>query len=399
MMGIFSSLSGTVRVELTSADVAGSVHNINRMNIPVSDFQFVGDLTVQFTVFRRHYRRIQKIAQAKGESVSVISNDGIIWPILGLRKRPVLLAGVVLFSSLTLFLPSRILFVKVEGNESIPSGLILEVADEAGINFGASRRAVRSEKMKNELLGALPELQWAGVNTYGCTAVISVRERTPDIRKQSETQISSVVAAREGVVTSCTIVNGTGLCNVGQAVQMGQKLISAYTDCGGIITARRAEGEVFAQTRRKMRSVSSLQVRSRVRLRAQKANFALCIGKKRINFYKGSGIYDGSCVKMITRYQLALPGDFELPVTLIKEQYCAYQMHTKQNDEKLVSVQMSEFSKSLLRNDGIALSILDAKETVIAENGLVCLNGVYTCNEMIGRQQAEQNGAFHGKTD
>ena len=398
-MGIISSLSGTVRVELTSADVAGSVRSINRMNIPVSDFRFTGDLTVQFTVFRRHYRKILKNAQSKGESVSVISNDGIIWPVLGLRKRPVLLAGIVIFSALTLFLPSRVLFVKVEGNESIPSGLILEVAYNAGINFGASRRAVRSEKMKNELLSMLPELQWAGVNTYGCTAVISVKERAPDTRKQPDTQISSVVASREGVVTSCTVINGTGLCNVGQAVQRGQKLISAYTDCGGVITAGRAEGEVFAQTRRKMRSVSVLQVRSRVQMRAVETNFALCIGKKRINFYKGSGIYDGSCVKMITRYQLALPGDFELPVTLIKEQYHVYQMETKQNNKKSMSLQLSEFSKSLLRNDGIALSISDTQETVTSENGLVWLNGVYTCNEMIGRQQAEQNGVFHGKTN
>ena len=398
-MGIISSLSGTVRVELTSADVAGSVRSINRMNIPVSDFRFTGDLTVQFTVFRRHYRKILKNAQSKGESVSVISNDGIIWPVLGLRKRPVLLAGIVIFSALTLFLPSRVLFVKVEGNESIPSGLILEVAYNAGINFGASRRAVRSEKMKNELLSMLPELQWAGVNTYGCTAVISVKERAPDTRKQPDTQISSVVASREGVVTSCTVINGTGLCNVGQAVQRGQKLISAYTDCGGVITAGRAEGEVFAQTRRKMRSVSVLQVRSRVQMRAVETNFALCIGKKRINFYKGSGIYDGSCVKMITRYQLALPGDFELPVTLIKEQYQVYQMETKQNNKKSMSLQLSEFSKSLLRNDGIALSISDTQETVTSENGLVWLNGVYTCNEMIGRQQAEQNGVFHGKTN
>lgn len=37
--------------------------------------------------------------------------------------------------------------------------------------------------MKNALLSAIPELQWAGVNTYGCRAVISVRERTLPERK------------------------------------------------------------------------------------------------------------------------------------------------------------------------------------------------------------------------
>ena len=37
---------------------------------------------------------------------------------------------------------------------------------------------IRSEKVKNSLLQRIPQLQWAGINTDGCVAVISVREKT-----------------------------------------------------------------------------------------------------------------------------------------------------------------------------------------------------------------------------
>ena len=89
--------------------------------------------------------------------------------------RPVLLAGLGILFLLAMYLPSRVLFIRVEGNMQIPDRQILAAAEECGIRFGASRREVRSEKVKNALLSSVPQLQWAGVNTAGCVATISVR--------------------------------------------------------------------------------------------------------------------------------------------------------------------------------------------------------------------------------
>ena len=54
---------------------------------------------------------------------------------------------------------------------------ILERAEYCGVHFGAKAGSVRSEQVKNRLLFEIPELRWAGVNTTGCTAVITVAER------------------------------------------------------------------------------------------------------------------------------------------------------------------------------------------------------------------------------
>ena len=80
--------------------------------------------------------------------------------------------GLCLLLLLVCILPTRVLFMRVEGNESIPENLILEAAEDCGIRFGASRSAVRSEKVKNGILSRISELQWVGVNTKGCIAVI-----------------------------------------------------------------------------------------------------------------------------------------------------------------------------------------------------------------------------------
>ena len=397
-MVVFNSIAVPVRIELTSADIGNALCAINSMQIRIKDLYAIDDLTVQFTVLHSDMKQIETMAQQRGDHVVVLSCEGIFWTIRGMKQRPVLLLGITVLMLLAVFLPSRVLFVEVEGNEKIPESLILEAARDAGIGFCDSRRAVRSEKVKNQLLATLPQLQWAGVNTYGCTAVISVKERSAEQEIQHN-PVSHVIASGDGVITSCVVTSGTGLCAVGQVVKKGQILISGYTDCGGVITAGRGQGEVFAQTRYKMTSVTPAESRIREETIKKQTYYSLHFGKKRINFYKGSGISDGSCVKMIEQYHLTLPGDYTLPVMLVKEEQFSYKTVNQQSDQMQLTADLSLFARDYIRDNGVALMVVEAEETVETKNDLIALNGIYSCTEMIGREQGVQIGDFHGKTD
>ena len=398
-MGLIQSLSGTVRLELTSADVAGSLRRINELRIPVWAVESGGDLTVSFCVSRRSQHRIAKIAARRGERLRVLGHDGLYWSFQALHRRPVLLLAVGMLLALALFVPSRVLFVEVDGNEQIPSSMILEGAQAAGIRFGASRRAVRSEKMKNALLGAVPQLQWAGVNTYGCVAVISVRERAEELKAREGAAVSNIVASSDGVITSCTVTGGSALCAVGQAVQKGQVLISGYVDCGQIITATRAAGEIFASTKHDLTVVMPSESLVRRRTQDENTKFSIQLGKKRINFYKGSGISDGTCVKMYSEYYLTLPGGYRLPVKLIKETIRRTDTQPQQCSEEAAALLLSKSAKNYLRGQLVALTILDAQESFLSDGSCCRMTGQYACTEMIGREQGEQIGDFHEKTD
>ena len=396
-MGIFRSLAGSARLELTSADVSAALRDINAAKIRVWDVRIVGDLTVQFTASQKSIRFIEKIAERKGERLNVIGRSGLFWPIMGLRNRPVLVFGMAFLFALAIFVPGRVLFVRVEGNAAVPGEMILEAAQDAGICFGASRRAVRSEKVKNRLLGVMPQLQWAGVNTYGCTAVITVRERAQEQETKEECPVSSIVASCDGVITSCTVTRGSSLCAVGQAVQKGQVLISGYVDCGQSITVTRSQGEIFAQTRHELTIVTPSETMAREELRDQRTYYGFRIGKKRINFVKGSGISDGTCVKMYQEYQLTLPGGYRLPISLVKETVLAYDLKPCERSDVVVKRQLSDFAKGYLQDHLVALVVLNAQEELTAEEKRFLFHGYYHCTEMIGRERAEQIGEFHEK--
>ncbi len=394
-MGLFRSLSGLVEVELVSADLPGALAAINGEDIPLFAVRQPDDLTASFRLQRRHYRRLRSLTAGRGESLRVLHKRGLYWAGKSLLYRPVLLVGLLFLFCMLLYLPSRVFFIQVDGNASVPTNLILEAAEECGICFGASRRDVRSERVKNALLEAVPELQWAGVNTAGCVATISVRERSITETAEVENTVSSIAAAIDGIITSCTAIRGNLLCRPGQAVKAGEILISGYTDCGLTIRATRAEGEVFAQTIRKIRAVTPSEYGQRGEITAVKRKITLLIGKNRINLWKDSGISGATCGRMYAEYYVTLPGGFRLPVALAVEEYTLCQVEASIWEE--VQSHLQKFAPGYVQSQMVAGSILSRDEALSESDGIYRLEGEYVCTEMIGRVQREQIGEYHGE--
>ena len=392
-MGLIRSITGMVAVEMDSADIPALLSAIAELGIPVFHAEIKGELTLQLRIRREDWRGVRTLCRRRGERVRIRNRLGLYWELKGLLHRPVLLAGFAALVLLVLLLPRCVLFVRVEGNHRIPDARILEAAADSGIRFGATRREVRSERMKNALLDAVPQLQWAGVNTYGCLAVISVRERPAQEQELLESGgIGSIVAACDGLVLSATASRGTCLCRPGQAVARGEVLISGYTDLGLAIGATRAEGEIFAQTRRLLRAVTPLEARLRGDQQEKVVKFSLLIGKTRINFWKGSGICGGSCGRMYEEYYITLPGGFRLPIALIKETVTVSEIRTVPLDPTALQVSMERFGKDYMCRQMICGSIQGESMEYLEENGILMLKGEYLCTEMIGRFRQEKIG-------
>ena len=398
-MGVIRSIAGMMEVEITSADLPGALAAILERNIPVFSVTPKGDLTLKFYIYRKDLNILSNLCNRRGETLHVVHKTGLYWAGRTLLKRPVLLVGIAFLLFVVLFLPTRIYFVQVEGNSTVPARQILAAAEESGIRFGASRREVRSERMKNALLEELPQLQWAGVNTSGCVAIISVRERTAPEKVDEKTGVSSIVAACDGIVISTTVTQGNALCQPGQAVQEGQVLISGYTDCGLCIQATRAEGEVFAQTQRNLTAVMPAQVLRRQAVREETSRYSVLVGKKRINLWKGSGIWDGSCGRMYEEYYITLPGGFQLPFAIVKETITHYTTESAQQDQTFAESDLAEFSKNYLLRQMLAGKIMDSQMEMVQDGELYRMESSCLCTEMIGRVRQEKIGEYHGKSD
>ncbi len=394
-LGFWNDLSGMIEIEVTSATAVDAMNAANMAGIQLSSVRVIDDLTFSCTVERRNVRALLQLLRRRGDNPRILRRTGLYWSLAGLRKRPVLVFGILFLIAFSLYLPTRVLFIAVEGNHTIQTTRILDEAENCGIRFGAARRSVRSEQMKNKLLGAIPDLEWAGINTYGCLAVISVRERTIENGENGKTGASSIVAERDGVVHSITATAGNPLCHVGQAVTAGQVLISGYTDCGLTIKAQRSVGEIMAYTSRDLTLITPQQSTRKGAIIRTQTKYSIIFGKKLINLSQDSGISDTSCDKIYEINYITLPGGFVLPAAVVAE----HTTYRESSDQPREDAQqwMPAYAKDYIQKQMIAGQVLHTIQNYQTKDGLRILTSRYACLEMIGREQKEEIMINNGK--
>ena len=384
-MWLFDSLFGSVRIRITSASVESTLFAINEHGVTLKGITYGNDIVVELSVARTQFAALKDIVTHYGGDVQILKTEGIYWSINSLKRRPVILLGLLLYAFLAIYLPTRVLFVQVEGASKVASEIVLDQAQCVGIHFGASRSAVRSEKVKNALLASVPELRWVGVNTYGCVAVISIKERNDIPKNQDSSGISSIVAKCDGIIDELVITRGNPLCKVGQAVVKDQLLVSGYTDCGISIKATSADAEVYAKTLHELQLVMPMAFNKRTEIQERTTKFSVFFGKKLIKLYNDSGISSEECVKMYNKSYLMLPGGFALPAGIVTETLIFYDTEgTIAQEETLYSL-VSDLGAAYLKDNMVSGEIISSTHTAQTEGMVYTLNGRYFCREMIGK--------------
>lgn len=377
---------GSIRVRLTGADPERTLRMLTRMH-RLEGIDRSSDLTVEFTAAQWDWKDIEDTAKRNGDKVVILFRRGLPKLLRSWLEVPVITVTILLLLGASVWLPSRILFIQIEGNETVPARLILEQAEQCGLYFGSSRGNLRSEQIKNRLLEFVPELSWVGVNTSGCVATISLKERQtePDAEKSVP---GNIVAAVDAVITEITATAGTAMCAPGDAVKSGQVLISGYTDLGLCTHVETAEGEVYGLTRRESEAVipESTLIPGDETVTVKK--YSLLFGKKRINLYSDSGILHTGCGKMTQIRYLRLPGGWTLPVALIEETYTVSELRESGRWEQSAREALTAGAQAQIKQAMIAGQILGMESEFDSGDGGYRLKALYECREMIGKRSS-----------
>ena len=176
-------------------------------------------------------------------------------------------------------------------------------------------------------------------------------------------------------------------------------LISGYSDCGRSILAERAEGEIYAQTERQLTAVLDRNWVSKGEMLTTDQKYSLIIGKKRINFYKDSGIPLSECDRIYTQRTVVLPGGWELPISVITETVITYRTESAVLSQQDGQLLLSDFASDYLKDQMIAGHIMTEATTISPEDSVLWLEGKYYCHEMIGQSKEEEIISPYGKSD
>lgn len=170
--------------------------------------------------------RVRPLARSSRSRVEVVGHGGFPFTLKRVRRRKMMVVGALLFFVLLNLLTARVWFVDVTGHQQVAPERIVGLAADHGLRPGVAKDAVNLKAMEKEMLLALPELSWVGVNITGTRAMIAVVEKT--LPKAEDKSPAHVAAAKDGVITEVIVIAGQAAVKKGDTVKKGDLLIKGF---------------------------------------------------------------------------------------------------------------------------------------------------------------------------
>lgn len=219
-------LLGYVVLKIRGPKLERFLNRAAKEGIAIWDAERLGQTMLVVRVSLAGFRRARRLCRAQGWRVSIAEKVGL--PFLGVRllRRKMLVAGGLLALAAIYWASGYIWFVAIETEEGAPVEKILQVAEEAGLRPGVSRRSIDRYQIQRALLLEIDELSWATVQIQGTRAVIEANLRAG--LPPSMTRPGDLVAARDGIVERVVVLNGRALVRAGDTVKRGDLLITGF---------------------------------------------------------------------------------------------------------------------------------------------------------------------------
>jgi len=375
---------GTARVAITGAYPQSGLNRMAAQRIPFWDIVQRDPLQVEVTVYSAHLRRSTQLAQRAMCELQVLDHQGFVSKFRGLRRRPILLVGL-LCSLLLVFWSQQYLWtIEVEGNETIPTVEILRNLSDLGIRAGTPLNQIEPQRLENRMLDRMPGLSWFTINANNARATVLVKERIPLPDLVATQEPTNVIASQAGLIEQMEVYDGQPQVEPGQMVVKGQLLVSGVTTPWRTTVLHHAMAEVYARTWRTAEIICPKEVQRKTQTTQSGSSWSLIIGNKLMKICGDTGISTVGCDKMITTYPLMLPGGITLPIAL--ERTICLSFTTEDTAQDVAALQERLMSDYALRTRGdmIAGQIHSADGTLSEETAYWHLWAVCECTEQIG---------------
>ena len=347
-----------------------------------------GELHAFFMV--ADFRRLRELSSRNGFEVTRIMRRGAPVLVKRLRRRQVLVAGLV-FMVLATWVTSLFVWdIRVSGNETVPRAVIMENLKSLGFTYGTLGFGVQSEQISEEMKLLVPELSWLAINIRGARAYVLVRERTPKPEVVNRKIPAMVVAAKSGIITRMSVLEGRPLVKIGATVEAGEILVSG-------IMEPRINKQTANDPPRLTHALAEIEARTWYELSAQmpietivkrftgerKRKSTLILAGKRINFYFNSSISWSNYDKIISEETLQLPMGGSLPITLVTERYERYEPITTEQSRERVTQTLKQGLEQRLRDSVGEGSVNAISWATWESNGIMYVTLYAECLEQI----------------
>lgn len=378
-------LRGYFFLEISGASPQWALNRLTQNRVPFWSVLWKDDFTVTIAVPRKYLKQAEKCIELGMCRKSSCKETGFPKLARSMLHRPVMQFFLVLSFLMIWILPQFVLFYQVIGNETVPEAQILRALDEIGVSFGIYGPNIDPQRISNQVLKKIPDLQWITVNQNGCRAQVIVRER-PDVPEIYHRKgLSNVIATQSGVITEQSIFAGQAVHQVGDTVLKGDLLVSGMVDLERTCTVERARAEIYARTWRESKAAIPSTYLAKSYSGKKQTRIWLCLGEKRMKIFGNSGISPWNCDKITRKKPLQLPGGLLLPISVEIQTLCFYEPRSCPLPSEDATEILKVHTEHTAAKEMIAGQILKRRHQLIKENDRYLLSSVLECHEMIAK--------------
>lgn len=398
-------LRGSAQVEVAGAFPERFLNLCAQANVRFWDLRIPEENRFRLRTAVRDVRRLRTAARKAMCELTVLEENGVPVFLRRFRRRYAFLVGLALSLCAVAVLSRFILTVDVQGNETVPTRVILEEMKRQGVYPGAYAPLLDETQIGNDALLNLRDLVWISVNLHGTRAEVLVRERTPKPEVVDESVPAHVVAGASGMITRMEVLSGQALVHPGDTVVEGETLICGVIDLKeplysegdmGTLTVR-AAGNVYARTWRTLCAEIPLEADVKEYTGETLERRSLTIFGRRVQFYKNGGISYAGYDKIKTDHTLTLR-ERRLPLTFTRETVREYRLNRTQIDVQaggeLLRQRLEERLWELLRAGGG--EVVSTQFDCVQTDGVLRVTMTAECTEQIGKTEEFQGRVGRG---
>lgn len=378
-------LRGTVFFRAEGTFTGKFLHQLASERISCWNTAQSGDI-LHGCVAARKYRRVARIARKNGLRIRIVKKKGAPFRLRGYTKRIGIAAGLILFFVFLLVMNRFVWVIEVQGNETVPSELIIRTAEKYGVRIGAAARSIDATYAEHRMMVELESLGWIAVNVENSVVTIEVHERIlPPPMYPDDDAPCNIVAAADGKILAMEVFDGETLIAPGDVVAKGDLLVSGiFSDQYGKITMKHARAKIYAQVQYQIEVEIPLEqvLQEHTGEIVTRYSFRL-FGLEIPLFLRG---YSGDADCFTDRTPLRILW-FELPMEWISREYRPYaERNVSYTEQQAKAIALRELEeRRILELAGC--EIYGEKTVGFAQDGVFRLRALYNCRMNIAEEQ------------
>ena len=246
---------GSIDYKIEGDNVARLLDAFTKEKLIYSELRETNDcLTVK--VSSENSFRFEKLCRKEGFEPKRIAYHGMLRFYRNLIKRPGIILGAFMSVLLMAYYSNVILTIKVDTDDPIIYGKIIDVLNSDGVKAGAYIPDIDLVIEERSLKSQIEEVAWAGISRTGSGIAVDIIEAIEAEKGITVGMPCHLVACEDGVIEEIELIDGQLMKCLGSGVTKGEIVVS-----GKIVTENSEwtkEGEVVNSKTRYTRSIGKI---------------------------------------------------------------------------------------------------------------------------------------------